>query len=149
MQGVLCCPDPMPPLTRLFIKSSLVYLVAAFLAGLLLALRAVLPLPALAGGLTPVYFHLFMVGWVTQLIIGVAYWMFPKWRKQAPRGHDALALMTFWLLNVGLLMRVVAEPAQTVSAWPGWGWLLVAAALLQWLAGMTFVANTWPRVKEK
>lgn len=149
MQEALGNTDAMPPLTRLFIKSSLVYLVAAFLAGLLLTLRAALPLPAFAGGLTPVYFHLFMVGWVTQLIIGVAYWMFPKWSRQMPRGHDALALTTFWLLNAGLLVRVVAEPAQTVSAWPGWDWLLVAAALMQWLAGMAFVANTWPRVKEK
>ena len=139
----------MPPITRLFIKASLLYLIAALLVGLLLALRETLKLPAIVGGLTPVYFHLFMVGWVTQIIAGVAYWMFPKWSKQRPRGYDALALATFWLLNVGLLLRVVAEPAQTVSAWSGWGWLIVAAALLQWLAGLAFVANTWPRVKEK
>jgi cbb3-type cytochrome oxidase subunit 1 len=139
----------MPPITRLFIKASLLYLVAALLVGLLLALRGLLNLLAIVGGLTPVYFHLFMVGWVTQIIAGVAYWMFPKWSRQRPRGYDGLALATFWLLNLGLLLRVVAEPAQTVSAWPGWGWLIVAAALLQWLAGMAFVANTWPRVKEK
>ncbi|MFN3333137.1 MAG: hypothetical protein ACK47M_11555 [Caldilinea sp.] len=29
--------------------------------------------------------------------------------------HDSLALATFWLLNAGLLLRVVAEPAQMVS----------------------------------
>lgn len=139
----------MPPLTRLFIKTSLVYLVAALGAGLLLALRPLLPLPAFVDGLTPVYFHLFMVGWVMQIIVGVAYWMFPKWSKLLPRGHDALALATYWLLNAGLLLRIVAEPAQTVSAWPGWGWLIVLAATLQWLAGLAFVANTWPRVKEK
>ncbi|HRI57982.1 MAG TPA: hypothetical protein PK170_12915 [Anaerolineae bacterium] len=139
----------MPSITRLFVKTSLVYLVAALLAGFLLALRPLLALPALVNGLTPVYFHLFMVGWVTQLIVGVAYWMFPKWSKELPRGHDVLALATYWLLNAGLLLRVVAEPAQTVDAWPGWGWLIVAAALLQWLAGLAFVANTWRRVKEK
>jgi hypothetical protein len=139
----------MPPITRLFIKTSLLYLVAAFFAGLGLALRPLLDLPVIARGLSPVYFHLFMVGWVMQLMVGVAYWMFPKWSKARPRGHDGLALATFWLLNTGLLVRVVAEPAQTVSAWPGWGWLIVAAATLQWLAGLAFVANTWPRVKEK
>jgi cbb3-type cytochrome oxidase subunit 1 len=139
----------MPPITRLFIKTSFLYLVGAFCVGLLLALRAAAALPLLIGGLSPVYFHLFMVGWVTQLIAGVAYWMFPKWSKQRPRGYGTLALATFWLLNIGLLLRVIAEPAQTVSAWPGWGWLIVLAALLQWLAGLAFVANTWPRVKEK
>jgi cbb3-type cytochrome oxidase subunit 1 len=139
----------MPPITRLFVKTSLLYLVAALLAGVLLALRSLVALPPIVSGLTPVYFHLFMVGRVTQIIAGVAYWMFPKWSRTRPRGYDALALATYWLLNIGLLLRVVAEPAQTVSTWPGWGWLIVAAALLQWLAGMAFVVNTWPRVKEK
>lgn len=139
----------MPPITRLFVKTSLVYLVAALIIGLLLALRPVVALPEVVDGLAPVYFHLFMVGWVLQLIAGVAYWMFPKWSRTRPRGFDWLALATYWLLNVGLLLRVVAEPALTVSAWQGWAWLVVAAAVLQWLAGIAFVANTWPRVKEK
>jgi len=139
----------MPQITRLFVKTSLLYLVAALLVGVVLMLRPLYTLPAIAGGLSPIYFHLFMVGWVMQLIAGVAYWMFPKWSKTQPRGHDVLALATFWLLNVGLLLRVVAEPAQTVSMWAGWGWLLVGSALLQWLAGLAFVVNTWPRVKEK
>jgi hypothetical protein len=30
-----------------------------------------------------------------------------------------------------------------------WIWLLAASALLQWLAGVGFVANTWGRVKER
>jgi cbb3-type cytochrome oxidase subunit 1 len=139
----------MPPITRLFIKTSLLYLVAALGAGLLLALRPLAPLPGFVAGLTPVYFHLFMVGWVMQIIVGVAYWMFPKWSKLRPRGYDSLAMSTFWLLNSGLLLRVVAEPAQLVSPWSGWGWLIVLAATLQWLAGLTFVVNTWPRIKEK
>lgn len=139
----------MPSITRLFIKTSLLYLVAAFLAGLLLTLRAMVTLPAVVDGLSPVYFHLFMVGWVMQLIVGVAYWMFPKWSKLLPRGHDALALATYWLLNLGLVLRVIAEPAQVMNTWPGWGWLIVLSATLQWLAGLAFVANTWPRVKEK
>ncbi|MCL4830631.1 MAG: hypothetical protein KJZ95_24955 [Caldilinea sp.] len=139
----------MPSITRLFIKASLLYLVAAFFVGVILVLRPMYDLPAITAGFSPIYFHLFMVGWVMQLIVGVAYWMFPKWSKTQPRGHDSLALATFWLLNAGLLLRVVAEPAQMVSAWPGWGWLIVASATLQWLAGLAFVANTWPRVKEK
>ncbi|HHY57106.1 MAG TPA: hypothetical protein GYA08_16915 [Chloroflexi bacterium] len=139
----------MPSLTRLFVKTSLLYLAAAFVVGVFLALRPLLPLPAFVGGLTPVYFHLFMVGWVMQLIVGVAYWMFPKWSRLLPRGHDGLALATYGLLNTGLLLRAIAEPALSVSAWRGWGWLIALAALLQWLGGLAFIANTWPRVKEK
>lgn len=130
----------MPPLTRWYIKTSLVYLIAALLAGLLLVARVSI------SGLGPVYFHLFMVGWVTQIIFGVAFWMFPKFSKEHPRGYEVLGWATYGLLNSGLLLRVVAEPLN--SQYPGtlWGWLLVISAVLQWVAGLCFVYNTWPRV---
>ena len=91
------------------------------------------------GALTPIYFHLFMVGWVTQLIMGVAYWMFPKYSHAQPRGHDTLAWAAYILLNAGLLLRVGAEPALTVSTLHAWGTLVALAAVLQWLGGMAFV----------
>jgi hypothetical protein len=137
----------MPFLTRLFVKTALVYFIAALIAGLLIAARPVLGLPSIVAGLSPVYFHLLMVGWVTQLILGVAHWMFPKFSREEPRGHDWLTWTIYLLLNAGLLLRVIAEPARTVSDGAAWGWLLALSALLQWLAGMAFVANLWPRVK--
>lgn len=139
----------MPPITRLYVKTALAFFVLALFTGLLVAIRPLTAAAPYLGALSPVYFHLFMVGWVTQLIAGVAYWMFPKWTKEKPRGHDSLAWATYWLLNVGLLLRVGAEPLQAVNPQPVWGWLVVLAAVLQWLGGMAFVANTWPRVKEK
>lgn len=139
----------MPPITRTFIKTGLLYFVTALLASLLVAGYLPLGLPAWVAGLSPVYFHLFMVGWVTHLIIGVAFWMFPKFTKAQPRGSESLAWAVYALLNSGLLLRVVAEPLQSVQPGPLWGWLLVLSAGLQWLGGLCFVVNTWPRVKEK
>jgi len=124
-----------PPLTRWYIKLSLVYFVAALAASVWQA----------AGGplwLTPIYIHLLVVGWITGMIFGVAYWMFPKFSKEQPRGADGLAVATFALLQAGLLLRIVAEPLQA-------GGLLVLSAVSQWLAGVGFIANTWPRVKER
>ena len=139
----------MPPLTRWHIKTALVYFVAALLAGIMLALRAVLELPAVIGVLSPVYFHLLMVGWVTQLIFGVAHWMFPKFSPKQPRGNERLGWATYWLLNAGLLLRVLGEPLLTLQASTFFGWLVAFSAVLQWLAGLGFVANVWGRVKEK
>lgn len=123
----------MPPLTRWFVKLSLVYFVAALAGSVWQA----------AGGplwLTPVIIHLLVVGWVTGMIFGVAYWMFPKFSTEQPRGANGLAVASFVLLNLGLLLRVVGEPMAV-------GWLLVTSAVLQWLGAAAFVANTWPRVK--
>lgn len=140
---------PMPQLTRLFVKSALVYLVLALITGVLITARPVLELPSFVAAIGPVYFHLLMVGWVTQLILGVAYWMFPKYSRESPRGREWLAWATFLLLNIGLLLRVVAEPIRTFNEAAVWGWLLTTSALLQWLAGLAFVVNAWPRVKER
>lgn len=143
----------MPQITRLFIKTALAYFVAALLLGIGLAARPWLGDSALLGGLWPVYWHLFMVGWVTQLIVGIAYWMFPKFSRALPRGNDRLAWTTWALLNAGLLLRVAGEPMLSADLTPrllqAARVLVAASALLQWAGGMAFVANTWPRVKEK
>ncbi len=139
----------MPTLTRWFLRLSLVYLVLAVLLGLVIAARAPLNLDFPASAFSPVYFHLFMVGWVAQLIFGVVFWMFPKYSREKPRGSEALGWAVFWLLNAGLALRLVAEPAQGINPASTWGWLLAASAVLQWLAGLLFVVNTWARVKER
>jgi cbb3-type cytochrome oxidase subunit 1 len=139
----------MPTLTRTFLKSSLVYFILALVVGLLVAARDPLALPDEINALHPVYFHLFMVGWVSQLIFGIVYWMFPKYSSERPRGNETLGWATFWLINIGLALRLVGEPLHSLDQGAGLGWLLAFSALLQWLAGIAFVVNTWSRVKER
>ena len=134
----------MPPVTRWHVKLSLVCLVAALVAGIAQAVGPQAPAPLFA-----VYVHLLVVGWITQMIFGVAYWMFPKFSKERPRGSNQLAVAACVLLNLGLILRIVAEPLQARRPAATLGWLLVVSAVAQWLAGLAFVANTWPRVKER
>ena len=139
----------MPLITRTFIKAALAYLCAALLLAVALAANDLWRLSGLLSALGPAYFHLFMLGWVTQLIFGVVLWMFPKYSLAAPRRSERLSWAVFGLLNAGLVLRVLAEPFNTLSPGSGWGWLLALSALLQWLAGLGFIANVWGRVKEK
>jgi heme/copper-type cytochrome/quinol oxidase subunit 1 len=46
--------------------------------------------------MTPAYFHLFLVGWVTQMIFGVIYWMFPIITRTRPRGNAGRGLGQLW-----------------------------------------------------
>jgi len=75
-----------PRLTRWFIKSALLYFAVSMLAGVAVSAQGVMRLPPVVAALMPVYVHLFMVGWITQMIFGVAYWMFPRISKENPRG---------------------------------------------------------------
>jgi heme/copper-type cytochrome/quinol oxidase subunit 1 len=136
-------------LTRWHLKAGLFYFVVALITGILTAARPVINLPPAFASLTPVYFHLLMVGWVTQAIFGVAYWMFPKFSRDQPRRSETQARATFVLLNLGLILRVIGEPMQAFGAQSIWGWLLALSAVLQWLAGLLFVVNIWARVKER
>jgi hypothetical protein len=138
----------MPPLTRWFVKTSFVYLVLALIAGLLMGMQSALKLNTLAG-LFPVYIHLFVLGWLTQLIFGVVFWMFPKHSAEKPRGSETLGWWTYALVNLGLILRVLAEPIHSTQSKTFTGWTLVLSALLQFLAGLLFVINSWGRVKEK
>ena len=81
----------MPPLTRWYIRTSLVYFVAALFVGVALMLRLTMDLPPFVAALQPTYFHLLMLGWVAQLIFGVAFWMFPKASASKPRGSGSAA----------------------------------------------------------
>jgi cbb3-type cytochrome oxidase subunit 1 len=137
----------MPRLARWFIKAGLLYFVLALATGVLLQVRTVIDLPSWTSTLDPVYIHLLAVGWITQLIIGVAYWMFPKFTNEQPRGSEKLGWATFILLNTGLILRVISEPRVTIHAEPDLGWMLAVSAVLQTAAGWLFVINTWSRVK--
>jgi hypothetical protein len=139
----------MPPLTRYFIKTALIYLATALLVGLALAARAAFDLPAEIAALSPVFFHLLMVGWVTQLIFGMLFWMLPKYSKELPRGNEKRAWAAYLLINVGLILRVIGEPLVALRPDLGIGWLLALSAILQLLGGWAFIANAWPRVKER
>lgn len=124
----------------------MMYLVAALVLGAAMQSPFAARLPVLRV-LWPTYVHLLVVGWLTQLIFGVAYWMFPRYSAERPRGSERLGWGTFVLLNAGLLLRVIAEPWHALA---GHGAaLLVSSALLQLLAGWMFVANTWPRIRER
>lgn len=138
----------MPPLTRWFVKTSFMYLALALMAGMLVELQSVFKFTSL-GGLFPVYIHLFVLGWITQLIFGVAFWMFPKYSTQKPRQSESLGWWTYMLLNAGLILRAIAEPIHAMQPNTISGWLLVASAVIQFLAGLGFVINSWGRVKEK
>ena len=88
--------------------------------------------------------HMLTVGWITQLILGVAYWMLPPASRAMPRGRPWVMPTAYVLLNAGLLLRVLLEPAPD---WAATGALLVVSGLAQWVAAVLAALALWPRVK--
>ncbi len=136
----------MPTVTRWFIRAGLFYLIASFLLAFAMVWPGFAALPWLRAA-WPTYLHMLVVGWLTQLIFGVAYWLFPRYSAAAPRGSERLGWASLVLLNLGLLLRIAGEPLAVLGARTAP--LLVASAAVQLLGGWAFVANTWPRVRER
>lgn len=136
----------MPPLSRWLVKSGFLSLGLALLLELLLARPATLlpTLPDAALHLGAI--HLLTVGWLLQLISGVAFWMFPRHPTRPPRGDARLGWAGFALLNTGLALRLLGEGWRLGLGGPAWPLLL--AALLQFCAVLLLVALLWPRIRE-
>jgi len=139
----------MPTLTRWHIKSGLLFFVFALLLALGFRLQPLLHLPEQIHYLRPVYYHALMVGWITQIIIGVSIWMFPRHTRQDPRGNEFLGWVTFGFLNIGLLLRVIAEPFINTHPSRLLAYMIFFSGLLQWLAAILYTGNIWKRIKLK
>ena len=139
----------MPPLARAFVKAAFVYFVAAFLLGALMMLDGL----GIGRWLRSVYLsqlHLLVVGWISQLAIGVAYWMFPRFAKEQnpePRGADWLTWAVIVCLNAGLLLRFAFEPFALMSDQAWLKALVALSGLLQALAVVGFAVLIWGRIR--
>lgn len=140
----------MPPLARLYVRTAFVYFVAAFALDTLMMLDRWFNF---SQWLKAVYFgqvHLLTVGWITQLAIGVAYWIFPRFLKEQhprPRGSDALTWAVFVCLNGGLILRFLLEPFDLMRPQPWLAAVITVSGVLQAAAALGFAWLIWGRIR--
>ncbi len=127
----------------------MIYLLAGMVAGALYWANVQWAFAPILAALNPTYLHLLVVGWLTELIFGVVYWMFPIISKVNMRGDPRLAWAVFLSLNAGVLLRVVCEPWRAISPNSANGIGLVLSALLQVVGAYLFILVCWPRVRER
>ena len=135
----------MPRIARVFIKTGLIYFLVSLLLGLVAEFNW-LQFP----GMVPLFWHLLMVGWITQIIFGVSMWMFPGRTREEGFKAQLWGWLTYIFLNVGLLVRVIAEPATYyVADGSIWMVLIVISAVSQVVAALTYIIELWPRIQSK
>jgi hypothetical protein len=139
----------MPTITRVMIKTALLHALVGMLLSAFWLVEIAQPIHPLLRTIQPTALHIVVVGWLTQLIFGIAIWMFPPWSKEEPRGPSWLAWSCYSLLNLGLLLRMVAEPFSRYQPDQVWSAALVCSAIAQVVAIWLFVALVWRRVRPK
>ena len=134
----------MPTEARWFVKTSLVCLLLASVLGTVQFGWGALFENAPPACLRPLHLHLGTVGWLINMVFGVALWMFPmpkgatrEFRPRYPRG---MAISCYLAINLGLALRFAAEPLGSPV-------LGLSCGVLQTMGIALGAAILWPRIR--
>lgn len=134
----------MPRISRWTIRMAMLYLLLGMAGWTAYTLDWTLP--GNFSQVRPVSIHFLTMGWLTQLIFAVMYWMFPIITRANPYGKTWIAWLGWAELNLGLIARAIFE----IAVPPGTqNWGLVGSALLQWSGVTMWIVVCWARVKER
>jgi hypothetical protein len=124
-----------PRVSAWFVRASLCHLVGGFTLGALLLAGKGIRLGSGLWTLRGAHIEMLLVGWVIQLVMGVAVWIFPRFAvRRAPQRSATTAWLAFALLNAGVVLVSLG------------GILVGVGRLVEIGAATSFAAHLWGRV---
>ena len=130
----------MPKLSVWLVRASMVCMGIGFFFGSLILHHKGIPIYPWTWRLLNPHVEIMIYGWTMQFVMGVAFWILPRFSGEGRFGRTYLGWWSFALLNSGLLL-IVSD---------GWflvGYLATLGRLLTLAAVVAFVVMMWPRVK--
>lgn len=120
---------------KAFLKTSLVWFSLAVAVALLMAVMPTLTVYRTA------HLHVALLGFVTQMIYGVALHVIPRFVGQ-PLVHPRMAAVQFWAAQTGLAL-LAGGFVSRVNGWPLASAQIAAGGLLSAVGAACFVINIW------
>lgn len=130
----------MPKLSVWFVRSSLIHMGIGFLFGAMILHHKGIPIYGWTWKLLAPHIELMIFGWTMQFVMGIAFWILPRFTGANRYGRVTLGWWSFILLNLGII-------SGSVGGWFRHDVLLLVARLLTVGAIGLFVFVIWPRVK--
>lgn len=137
----------MPTLSRCFLRGGFLCLAFGMLPGGLILLQKGTGWLPVAWVLLPAHTYLVLIGGISQLTLGVCYWIFPRFDGGASRGNTTLAWASYALLNAALALVIFHLPVQVLCGARAANLAFAGAGILQSLAALAFVLHIWPRIR--
>lgn len=137
----------MPALTRRFLATAAGFLLIGVLLGLALLVRREVGGQWPTRGLISAHTHLILVGTVMELIIGVAWWFFPRPLTGQPPASERAAATSWWALTLGTMLRAVGEAIAMGRTGTVWATVIVSGGALQVLGLAAAVVALSRRVR--
>ncbi len=102
----------MPRVSVWLIRASLFHLLSgAYLGAAYLSFKGT-GWPVWAASHRPVHVEQMLMGWMVQLVIGVAFWILPSRAKAPPVSPGHLMWLVFALLNGGVVLASFGDPSR-------------------------------------
>lgn len=131
----------MPKLSVWMVRASLIYMGIGFLFGALILCHKGMPIYGWIWELLPAHIELMIFGWTMQFVMGIAFFILPRFSAQKNRyGSEYLGWWSFYLLNGGICLSAIAQSFEIKM-------FIVSGRLLVLLAVVAYVAMIWQRVK--
>jgi len=127
----------MPEVSIWMLRCSLIWLLVAVLSGSFILLEKSFQFEPMVWQLIPLHIEAAMIGWMVQFVLGVAYWMFPRYQSVSARGSKRIGWLLVLSINGSTGMAVISGATPDVLL--GGRALLVISILL-------FLALIWRRV---
>ncbi|MEO0145021.1 MAG: hypothetical protein ABIL49_07050 [candidate division WOR-3 bacterium] len=136
---------------RLMLKTSLIYLVIGIIIGFLMFLSYQIKELSWIYSLRVVHTHLILVGFVIQMIMGVALWMFPqKPTKQTDIEKrftsEKEGLILYFIFNIGIILRSLFEPFSKFNLFAFY--IALFGIILQIIGIFYFLMLIYPRIRK-
>ena len=134
----------MPPLTRRFLRTGLVFLVVGVLTGLHMASALHFGAGVMHGYYLSAHAHVLLVGFLLSTLAGLALWKLPG---SGTRRSDALANLAYHAMTLGTALRFLFEVVLGYAERDALRVAVVLASTVQALGILAACAAIWPRLR--
>lgn len=130
----------MPKLSVWLVRAALLHMGVGFLFGALILCHKGVPIYAWTWRLLNPHIELVIFGWTMQFVMGIAFWILPRFSGEGRYGRVVLGWWSFALLNAGII-------STSLGQWFALPTLPIVGRLLTLSAVVLFAVMIWPRVK--
>ncbi len=134
-------------IVRRYIKTSLFFFLAGLALGTWILFLQFNGSDRPVGILISAHSHLILFGFIITLIMGVAYWMFPRPAKDDFRYSPSLTEINYWMITIGTIIRAGGEITLYFGGSTIAQVVMAVGAIMQLMAGVLFSWNIWTRIR--
>lgn len=135
----------MPKYSIYFIKTAFIYFIFGTILGATILINKAYNFNSLIWNILPIHIEILFIGWFLQFILGVAYWIMPKYFSSKSYGNENLIKSSYILINSGLIIKTLLDYFTSNTFYS----LSLVAFLPIFIGVILFASNIWLRVRNQ